>query len=594
MGRQNDKSRPAPPLAPLLKGREKNGRRRAERGADLRAQKGARRAGDNAPATLPPQSWKAWLAPAAIALTLYSYPLGTTPGAHNPNELSRLLLTTSLVHDRAIQVDAAMPVYGVSQDLSVREGRHYTDKAPGLSFLAAPLAWALRPILPAHEKDATFAAYWPLRHVLTFLLCVLPGALLPFWMLRKYPGRSPAARPWIALLIALTSPLLAYASSFFGHVPGSVMAVAAYVLLLKPGDLDARPTARDAWIGGLLAGLAAFTEYFTAIIGAAIGVALLTRRAGVRVIGPYICAGLIGVAPLFLYNKAAFGSPFATGYGFKTDAAHQSFHARGFFGVEFPTGERLWGVLFSARRGVFYYCPLLLLIPFGCAGMARRCRRDLLPLLLASFGYIFVASGFYDWRGGWCAAARHLVPLIPLGWYPLTDALESMLERAAAGALAALLAGVSLCQTLLTVAVSPFFPERLPAPLMQLAGAALREGAATPNLLSDLTGLSARLALAFFILSACAAQVAALWRSAQGGPLGRWMPAIVPTSLALAVGMQAAAMPAETGEVVVIRAMVLQRIGCREIAATLRQRVTYRPSSGAPAAPPQPLAPVSP
>jgi len=29
-------------------------------------------------------------------------------------------------------------------------------------------------------------------------------------------------------------------------------------------------------------------------------------------------------------------------------------------------------------------------------------------------GVCFFAAGFVDWTAGWCAAARHLVPVVPL------------------------------------------------------------------------------------------------------------------------------------------------------------------------------------
>lgn len=538
-------------------------------------------------AAQPPLPWSRWLPFCIAATVIYLLPLGRTPFANNPNELSRLVLVASLTHDGSVQVDNAMKVYGTSQDLSERDGKHYSDKAPGLSFFAAPLERLLRLLLPGHEKDARYAAYWPLRHLLTFVLVLVPGALLPFAVLRAYPGLCGAARPWIALLIAVTTPLLSYSSVFFGHVTGSALATAAYLLLMKPGRPDAIPSVRDAVIAGLLAGLATFTEYFTLIIGAAAGVGLLARRAPAKVVGAYIVAGAIGIAPLLLYHQAAFGSPFATGYQFKTDEQHQAFHAQGLFGVTLPTRERLWGVLGSARRGIVFYCPLLLLALPGILLTHRRNPRDVLPLVVATAGYVFAASGFVDWRGGWSAASRHLLAIVPLWWLPLSDALEWAMRRPTAAVVAAALAGVSLLQTFLTVAVCPYFPDTLAVPLVEVAWRGLLDGAPGPNLITELTGASQWVGVGLFGLALLGALLAALWAMAASHAVRAAAICAAPLCAALGLAAQSATAAPDSAATVFSRAFVVNRTGHRELAQRLFKKSKQLESqrAGRPAAP---------
>ncbi|MGH2352131.1 MAG: hypothetical protein ACRDJN_11030, partial [Chloroflexota bacterium] len=58
---------------------------------------------------------------------------------HNPD--SRLALTYSLVERAALDID---PYAAETRDRAYVRGHYYTDKAPGLSFLLAPLYAGLR------------------------------------------------------------------------------------------------------------------------------------------------------------------------------------------------------------------------------------------------------------------------------------------------------------------------------------------------------------------------------------------------------------------------------------------------------------------
>lgn len=520
-------------------------------------------------ATQPPAPWSAWLPVIILVVALHLLFLGRTRNAHNPNELSRLILNAALADAAAIQVDQPMAAYGQPQDLAVRDGRHYSDKAPGLSFISAPPAWLLRFILPADERGP-YPDYWLLRHGLTVLTVLLPGVLLIFLTLRAYPAADPKARIACAGLLALATPWFAYSTVYFGHVPGAVLSMAAYLLVLRPGRPEFTPSPALALSAGVLAGLAVFTEFAAAIYGAAILAGLLLRRSGWRSIGGFVLGGIIGVAPLLIYNHLAFGSPFETGYHFKTDVKHGAFHARGFFGVTLPTAERLWGVLGSARRGLFFYSPILLLFPIGLWRMATRCRRDVGPLLIAIVGYICFSAGFVDWRGGWCGACRHLVPIVPLLLLPLAEVFEAAAHRVALRFAFAALAGASLINTLLSVIVTPYFPERFAAPLMQVAWNSFMQRAAAPNLITELTGLPAWPAMLPIAALFLAAGLTLLIRAF---PSPRRPVALLGTALAamlLSIGMQQAAAPPSTRQDEHMRALVIQRNGDRDLAQRIR------------------------
>jgi len=513
-----------------------------------------------APPPAPP-SRSAWLIAFLAVLLAYSVPIGgndqVTP---NPNEISRLLLATSLAVDGTVAVDGAIDAYGTMEDLAVREGRSYSDKAPGLSALSVPIVWVARFWLRT-QGESRFPAYWPLRNLLTWLLVALPTALLPFWMLCAYTPVAPARRPFLALLSALATPLLIYATVFFGHLPAGVLAAASYALVLRPGRSEEPPSARAAAAGGFLAALAVATDYPTVIIVAVIFGSIVQRRSGWRIVASFTAGLFAGAVPLLLYQHLAFGSPWTTGYAFKSDLRQAEVHAKGILGVTLPTFDRLWGVLGGAKRGILFYCPLLLLVPVGLAAMARRSRREAWPISIAASAYVLFAASFYSWRGGWSAAARYLIPILPLLLYPLADAVETLAAGPRMRLIVAALAAASLGHSILTLAVTPFFPVIFDAPLVQVSLQCLAEGIAAPTLLSDLTSVPALLVIGLWASLVLAAAGVALARALQAPRPALTIPAAMIAGLVLGIGIQIALYRGSTAEQERVRDYMLERLG---------------------------------
>src|SRR5919197_869908 len=77
---------------------------------------------------------------AAIYLLAFPY----HPRLRSPNELSRLWMTRALVDYGTLEINQALRDYGYVGDLSVKDGRYYSSKAPLLSFAAVPIYAALR------------------------------------------------------------------------------------------------------------------------------------------------------------------------------------------------------------------------------------------------------------------------------------------------------------------------------------------------------------------------------------------------------------------------------------------------------------------
>jgi len=432
-----------------------------------------------------------WLGlPLVLVVALYVLPLAGSAIATNPNEVARVELSTSIAFWARLDLGDAAQVYGLSEDISTRDSKIYSDKAPGLSMIAAPVVWVINPILP-RAPSSDLPDYWPLRHVLTLLLVSLPAVGLAFLVGAAVPGVDPNRRTSFAVIAALATPLWTYGTVFFGHAPSALLVTVAWIALLGfPGRSLSLGSGRAA-LGGAAAGFAITTEYPTVLIVGVIYATLVVRRTDLPILAWAVAGAIAGAIPALVYHQLAFGAPWLTGYGLKAHGDFQAIHERGILGISSPTLESLWGVLFSARRGMLFYCPLLLLMPPGLWLMVRKNGwRDAGPILAAAAAYVLFAAGFADWPAGWCAAARHLVPVLPLAVAVALFAATKMSEHCWGAAIVVALIAISGANALLTIALTPYFPPEFGAPLAQLVLPSLMDGAGFPNLLSSGIGIA--------------------------------------------------------------------------------------------------------
>jgi len=494
-----------------------------------------------------------------LATLLFILPLAGSPPAKNPNEVVRLESATAMAFALHFDLGDTIDAYGLSEDVSIRDGRIYSDKAPGLSMLAVPALWIVNPLFERAPNSA-LPVYWPMRHVLTLLLIALPTVGLAFLVGAMVPAGDSNQRTALFVTAALATPLWTYGTVFFGHALAALLVTAAWLLLLGPPGRVITVGPGRVVLGGVAAGLAVASEYPTALIVAVVFLTLIVRRTSPKILLAAGLGALAGVLPALWYHQVAFGAPWITGYSYKAAADFQSIHAQGVFGISWPTIDALWGVLGSARRGVLYFCPLLLLTPLGLWWMARaRGMRDAGPIATAISIYVLFAAGFVDWTAGWCAAARHLVPVIPLALIVALDAAVRLARNRWGAVVVAAMIGASAVTTALTVVLTPFFPPEFAAPLAQLVLPSLYNGAAFPNILSSTFGVGP---VAVAVTVGTFVTLAAAWASdrlAQRKP--PWLPAV---SIATAMTLVAAlAWQGSTpgDDLRFMRAEVLRRLG---------------------------------
>ena len=319
-----------------------------------------------------------------ILLMCFAY---TLPRWADPNQNSRLDMVFAIVDDHTFQIDSyvtnTVDYARVGEPHVQRQGARH--RLPGRSHLCrrAPGAGSSgRPVRSRHGWPRTPRSSSTLRPegtgvleskvrfaivqvLLAFALAAVPSACSASactagW--RTSP-RTPACdwRPWRGY--GLLSPAFAYANALYGHQLAAALLFGAF--LLAYGGKGGMRAGRLAAIGVLLAA-SVLTEYPAAIVAGVIGVYTWAHSHSARQ-GRAIGWVVVGAAPLvagwMAYNTVVFGAPWSLGYSYSTlwTAEHQV----GFMSLTVPSLESIWGITFSAFRGLFLLSPLLLLSVAG-------------------------------------------------------------------------------------------------------------------------------------------------------------------------------------------------------------------------------------
>lgn len=325
-------------------------------------------------------------------------------------------------------------------DRAFHAGHYYSDKAPGLAFLASPAYSVTRGI------GATYANESREIHLLSVFGCLIPAALLLLivcaFVEQPEAGRGLA----VSLMLGLGSLLLPFSTLFFSHALSACLGFAAYYLLWLGRS---REKLLLIGLAGTLAGLAVSTEYPLAIIavllaGYALGWPVVLKRAAA-----YAGGALVGLAPLLVYNWWAFGSPTRISYA---DEAGQ--HA-GLLGLVPFSPHTAVDVLFGTR-GLLTLTPVLAAALVGIVLVYREGRKTEASMAAAVVvAYLLYNSSLYVPFGGWSPGPRFLIPVIPFLGLPLAVALRRL------PALTVSLAVVSAAMMIAATLTRPELPSNL-------------------------------------------------------------------------------------------------------------------------------------
>lgn len=381
-------------------------------------------------------------------------------GGSGFNQNATFDLTRALVERQQLYIDE----YAANTaDVSFHAGHVYSNKAPGLAFAAAVPYAVFHAIhgAPRNAMELNLALY-----LCTVAICGVSGALIG--VLLAMAARARGLPPDIGLLAGLGTPLFAYSTMLFAHVPAALLVLVAYLNLRK------RPMLAGAAIGA-----ATFVNYLCAplVVLFLIGAPAADRPAGSR--RAFLLGGLPFALALMAYQYAAFGSPFRTAIATTNPAFLDDARWLGVFAL--PRLDALWGVTFSPYRGLFYIAPLMLIAVVGIV------RKRAWTIAVAAVLTFLVNASFNGWHGGYSAGPRYVLQIVPL----LALGLIEMHGRARL--LTRVLAAVSLLFNFAVTAVDPQPPDLLRDPIGRYALPSLLTGRAlgdekTPWLADFYTG----------------------------------------------------------------------------------------------------------
>jgi hypothetical protein len=171
-----------------------------------------------------------------------------------------------------------------------------------------------------------------------------------------------------------------------------------------------RPKGKDlVWAGVGFAGLIVFKLIFILLFPSFFLYLLFQFRGAARI--PALARFIVPIIPACCFlgwvDYLRFGNPFETGYGAESHLFYPS---------------QMWwtiaGLLVSFEKGLFVFCPILVLGFFGWRTFYRKHRPEALfcgSLILLN---LLWTSAWYEWHGGWSWGPRFLVPLIPFWLLP--------------------------------------------------------------------------------------------------------------------------------------------------------------------------------
>jgi hypothetical protein len=453
-------------------------------------------------------SWRTWW-PLVLAVWITQAFFVGAPGW---NQNSRFALTRAIVERGSIAIDPEHPLTG---DKSFRDGHYYCDKAPGVSWLAvvpyavlhlgqralgaetpevrvqpldpAEAASGRGPPIEAKQPGDRFVynrAFKVALWVVTIVAVGGPSALAAFAVARivaRHPAIDEVLARRVAVVYAVGTPALTYATGLYGHQLCGALLVLALAAILE---------ARAPWVAGTLLGAAVVTEYPAAVPAAGL-VLFAAQRHGARWALRVALAGVPWALALAAYHHAAFGHPLRTGYDFLVrDEFARGMSVR--YGIGSPDLEVLQEILWGRYRGLFWVAPITIAAAWGLVADAvagERSWRGLARLALAvSVFYVILNASYWMWDGGASLGPRHVVPALGL----LALGLPTAWRRAPT--LVGALAVISIVHVVVGTAAGPEAPQ-WGDPIWEHAMGDLWRGTSATSNLGGLLGLPGPLRL---------------------------------------------------------------------------------------------------
>ena len=400
-----------------------------------------------------------------------------------PNERTRVYLAVSIVDDFSLSIDHSVRRFGKTTDISKYNGKYYTDKAPGSSFVGALIYGAVRLFSPSR--------HWPIERLVNLMRnCIMiPFGILGFGLLRRFLIRRKLDGVTVNIVSVawiLGTSAFHYSTVFYGHQLAAVGFLAAVNLVFCRSHSPR--TQSIALLGaGAAAGFSGLMEFQSTI--PAVFILMLVAWRERRL--PSILLFLFGAMPfaiaLFAYNWACFGGPLELSYHHLASQNLQHLHELGIGGVSIPKPVAIFGSLFSLHRGLIATSPIFLLFPIGIAEMWKRGDKECAILILGITVYYLLFIFSADaWDAGWSFGPRLLVPMMALSVIGVGYGADRLRTAPFWQGVAVGLCAAGVIYHQMVQIVFPELPVTAHNPIKDVVIAAVGDGIFSPNLVSKI------------------------------------------------------------------------------------------------------------
>jgi|GEM_PF-1012517 len=363
------------------------------------------------------------------------------------NEQSRLLQTIAIVDREKLDITEYANFTG---DRSYFNGKYYSDKAPGVSFLLSPIyllskivtndkyspSLENKIVIPDRQFNTT--VYTDLSegnavHLTRILgiifLSSLTGALIIVLIYKilfeNLNDRKIATI--VSFIFGVGTLLFSYSSTLFGNIFSLFLVLLSfYLILFKQGT-----TNLEFLVGGILLGISVIFDYLTVFISLISLVVLsflyVILREKFKSYKIILIGFIFGMVILPIYNYVAFGNVltfswyyidpdiFPCKYGQTyLESCQQKFEPSVFQMQVFQPQQlnQIAILLFSAYKGLFFYSPFLLFSFLGFRYLFKKNWLLSVWVLFIFFSYLTFNS-IYSWFGGSSFGSRYLIYTLP-------------------------------------------------------------------------------------------------------------------------------------------------------------------------------------
>ncbi len=342
-------------------------------------------------------------------------------------------------------------------DKSYYNGNYYSDKAPGLSFMAVPLYAIIQSdqILPWFDKNSfekikteqpDYYKYLKkfILHSFVVALIVAPLSaltLILIFRIAKKITNSQSAAVLTAISIGAGTSFFYYASTGLVHNVGVFFSFFAFYLIYTRFEEIKRKISLQLFTGGLI-GFSIFVDYLQLIVAFfLIGYIILKFKNSWSF---FLIGIFVGVLPLLIYNFDTFDNPLALSYSYHcysyvceeknsidynppVQIIGQIIEKSAHIFDRRYTSPDLFNImtrmLIFPYKGLFIYSPILIFALFGFFYF-YKIDPNLTFIILGIFvTFLIVIGGIDHWHGDYFGL-RYLIPTLPFLALPLSVILN--------------------------------------------------------------------------------------------------------------------------------------------------------------------------